>query len=168
LEHDIAPWYVVRQPTRGAKWQIREVLVPKFEVFTRRMVPLAEKPYVTVQKRGNLTLNKSAHVTLGEPTAVELLYDSEAKIIGFRAVAETVEHAYPLRPQGGKDAGPYIVAGMAFTKYYGIDTTLARRFPAEMDDDVLCVNISQPGTVVTSNRNGRRRHEDADVPAADR
>jgi hypothetical protein len=142
--------------------------MPDFQVFTRRMVPLAEKPYVTIQKRGNLTLNRSAHAALGEPSAVELLYDAKAKIIGFRAVPEDVEHAYPLRQQGGKDTGPFIVAGMAFTKYYGIDTTQARRFPAVMDDDVLCVDMNQPGTVVTSNRSGRGRHADADVPAADR
>jgi hypothetical protein len=132
------------------------------------MVPLAEKPYVTVQKRGNMTLNRSAHAALGEPTAVELLYDREAQIIGFRAVDEGVEHAYPLRPQGGKDTGPFILAGMAFTKYYGINTTQARRFAATMDGDVLCIDISQPGTVVTSNRNGRGRQEELDLPTADR
>jgi hypothetical protein len=144
------------------------VPVPNFEVFTRRMVPLAEKAYVTVQKRGNLTLNKSAHVALGEPKVVELLYDAEAGIIGFRAVDEDVEHAYPLRPQGGKDAGPFIVAGMAFTKYYGIDTSQARRFPAELIDGVLCIDISQPGTVVTSNRHGRGRQDEPDATATDR
>lgn len=143
--------------------------MPKFEVFTRRMVPLAEKPYVTIQKRGNMTLNKSAHVALGEPTAVELLYDAEDKIIGFRAVNEGVEHAYPLRGQGGKEAGPFIVAGMAFTKYYGIDTSTARRFPATMEGDVLCVDTSQPGTDVTSNRNGRGLRNEGDAAtAADR
>ncbi|MCA1670963.1 MAG: hypothetical protein LC799_01725 [Actinobacteria bacterium] len=136
--------------------------MPKFEVFTRRMVPLAEKPYVTIQKRGNLALNRSAHAALGEPAAVELLYDPENKIIGLRAVEVGVEHAYPLRSQGGKDVGPYLVAGMAFTKYYGIDTTTARRFPATMDEDVLCVDLNQPGTVVSSNRNGRGRHQQGD------
>lgn len=142
--------------------------MPKFEVFTRRMVPLAEKPYVTIQKRGNIALNKSAQAALGEPAAVELLYDVEKKIMGLRAVETTVEHAYPLRSQGGKDIGPYLVAGMAFTKYYGIDTTTARRYSAEMEDDVLCIDLSQPGTVVTSNRNGRGRQGDADAAAADR
>jgi hypothetical protein len=136
--------------------------MPKFETFTRRMVPLAEKPYVTIQKRGNIALNKSAQAALGEPIAVELLYDPEGKVMGLRAIDTTVEHAYPLRSQSGKDVGPYLVAGMAFTKYYGIDTTTARRYPAEMDDDVLCIDLSQPGTIVTSNRNGRRSHQEGD------
>ncbi|MCT2586047.1 hypothetical protein [Actinophytocola gossypii] len=143
--------------------------MPKFEVFTKRMVPLAEKPYVTIQKRGNLALNKSAHAALGEPKAVELLFDPEAKVIGFRAIETDVEHAYPIRSQGGKDIGPYLVAGTAFTKYYGIDTTMARRFPATMDDGVLCIDLSQPGTVVSSNRKGRGRHQQGDdQPAAER
>ena len=143
--------------------------LPKFEVFTRRMVPLAEKPYVTIQKRGNLALNKSAHAALGEPKAVELLFDPGDHIMGFRPVDVGVEHAYPIRSQGGKDVGPYIVAGMAFTKYYGIDTTAARRFPATMDDGVLCIDLNQPGTVVSSNRKGRGSHQEGDdEPAADR
>lgn len=143
--------------------------MPNFETFTRRMVPLADKPYVTIQKRGNIAMNKSAHVALGEPKAVELLYDPVEKVVGVRGVDEAVEHAYPLRSQGGKDLGPYLVAGMAFTKYYDIDTTQARRWSASMIDDVLCVDLKEEGTVVSSNRNGRRvRSEAAKEPAADR
>ncbi|TQM01618.1 hypothetical protein [Pseudonocardia kunmingensis] len=126
-----------------------------FEVFTKRMVPLANQPYVTVQKRGTISMNKSAHALLGDPGAVELLYDATAKVMGFRAVAETVEHAYAIRAMGGKAASStFMVSGRAFFRYYGIDTDEARRYPATIEDGVLCVDLSQPGTVVTSNRNG--------------
>ncbi|NJC15644.1 hypothetical protein F4558_005470 [Micromonospora profundi] len=123
-----------------------------FQVFTRRMVPLVKQPAVTIQKRGNMSVNRAAFVALGEPQAVELLYDPAENIVGFRAVPTDTEHAYPMRPQGQKEDGPYIVAGMAFTKYYGIDTTISRRWPATMQDDVLCIDLKQEGTVVTSNR----------------
>lgn len=126
-----------------------------FEVFTKRMVPLANQPYVTVQKRGTISMNKSAHALLGDPDAVELLYDASAKVMGFRAVAETVEHAYAIRAMGGKAASStFMVSGRAFFRYYGVDTDEARRYPATFDDGVLCVDLSQPGTIVTSNRNG--------------
>ena len=54
-----------------------------FEVFTRRMVPLVKQPTATLQKRGTMSLNKAAHVALGSPDAVELLYDRAEQIIGM-------------------------------------------------------------------------------------
>jgi hypothetical protein len=126
--------------------------MPNFEVFTRRMVPLVKQPAVTIQRRGNISVNRAAYEALGKPEAVELLYDPDEKIVGFRPIPTTKDHAYPMRPQGQKEIGPYLVAGMAFTKYYGIDTTVARRWPAEMQGDILCVDLKQESTIVTSNR----------------
>jgi hypothetical protein len=140
-----------------AQWIGEEVgEMPNFETFTRRMIPLVKKPSVTIQKKGTMSFNKAAQVALGSPEAVELLYDKEAKIIGIRAVDPAVEHAYPMRPQGSKSDGPFIVSGSAFTKYYGIKTDEARRFTADVQDGVLCFDIAS-GTVVTSNRNGSAR-----------
>jgi hypothetical protein len=134
-----------------------------FEVFTKRMIPLANQPYVTVQKRGTISMNKSAHALLGDPDAVELLYDADAKVMGFRAVPETVEHAYAIRAMGGKAASTtYMVSGRAFFRYYDIDTDEARRYPAALTDGVLCVDLSQPGTVVTSNRSGTGKNTSTD------
>ncbi len=123
------------------------------------MVPLKAAPYVTIQKRGSMSFNRSAHAALGSPEAVELLYDPDEKIIGVRAVEATVEHAYPIRPTGGgkgADAGSFMVSGRAFTQYYAIDTEVSRRYPATMADDVLCIDLRGQATEVTSNRNGRR------------
>ena len=64
-----------------------------FEVFKKRMVPLVKQPYVTIQKRGTMSFNKSAHMALGEPETVELLYDPNERIIGVRAIDPDVEHA---------------------------------------------------------------------------
>jgi hypothetical protein len=73
--------------------------VPDFEVFTRRMIPLVKQPTVMLQKRGTMSFNKAAHVAMGSPEAVELLYDRAQKVIGIRPVAPELEHAYPMRPQ---------------------------------------------------------------------
>lgn len=138
--------------------------VPTFETFRKRMVPLTKAPYVTIQRRGTMSFNKSAYAALGSPEAVELLYDRDEQIIGVRPVDRSVEHAYPIRPSGGgkADPGSWMVSGRAFVQYYDIDTELSRRYPVSMDGDVLCIALKEGGTVVTSNRNGRRAPAAAD------
>ncbi|MEV7970047.1 hypothetical protein AB0O34_29290 [Sphaerisporangium sp. NPDC088356] len=130
--------------------------MPNFETFTKRLVPLVRQPFVTIQKRGTMSMNAAAFAELGEPEAVELLYDPAERIIGFRPVEKESEHAYPLRPQAGKSVGPYIVSGTAFTKYYNIDTSVSRRWTSYIDDGILCIDLKQSGTVVTSNRSSGR------------
>lgn len=132
--------------------------MPNFETFTKRMVPLTKAPTVTVQKRGILSLNKAAHVAMGEPATVELLFDKAEQIIGMRGLSTEKAHAYPVRGVG-KDATTFIVAGTAFTKYYEINTDVSRRFAAEMVRDVLCINLRGDSTIVTGNR---QRGDDAD------
>ncbi|MEU9834789.1 hypothetical protein AB0D67_24935 [Streptosporangium sp. NPDC048047] len=126
--------------------------MPNFETFTKRMAPLVKQPFVTVQKRGIISMNAAAHALLGEPEALELLYDPKERIVGFRAVSRESEHAYPLRAQNGKSVGPYIVSGTAFVKYYNIDVAVSRRWVAYLDDGILCIDLKDAGTEVTSNR----------------
>lgn len=117
------------------------------------MVPLVKTPYVTIQKRGVFSFNKASQAALGMPDAVELLYDPSERIIGVRPVEPAVEHAYPLRPNA-REAG-FMVSGTAFVKYYGISCDVSRRFQAYMEEGILCIDLKQEGTEVTSNRNGR-------------
>lgn len=139
--------------------------MPKFETFTKRMTPLVKQPFITIQKRGTISLNTAAYAALGEPEAVELLYDTSERIVGFRAVAKEFEHAYPLRAQAGKTVGPFIVSGTAFTKYYGISTTVSRRWVGYVDEGILCVDLKQSGTEVTSNRSSNKMYEEDDEDA---
>jgi hypothetical protein len=132
--------------------------VPQFEVFTKKLVPLGKQPYVTIQRRGVFGFNLPAFMLLGSPTAVELMYDRRARIIGIRGVDETVEHAYAIRPNGGANsrATTYLVSGQAFTKYYRIDTSVSRRWPVTMADDVLCVDLNGHSTEVIGARSADR------------
>lgn len=125
-----------------------------FEVFTKRMVPLAKQPYVTIQRRGVISLNAAAHAAIGSPEAIELLYDRDERLVGLRAVDATAEHAYPIRGQAGKPSGPFMVSGTAFVRHYGIDTSASRRWLGSAEDGLLVIDLKQPGTVVTSNRGG--------------
>jgi hypothetical protein len=125
--------------------------VPNFESFSRRMVPLQAVPHVTVQKRGTLSLNRSAFEALGAPDAVKLLYDRDARIIGLRAVPAADPDASLVRASS-RGRGPWVVSAMAFTKFYGIDTSTTVRRQAYLEDDVLCVDLRLEGVPGTGDR----------------
>lgn len=124
-----------------------------FEVFQKSSAPLAKVPQVTIQQRGLISLNRSAYAAIGNPEAVELLFDADRKIVGLRPTVVSNPNAYPVRPQGSGDSGPLLVAGQMFTKYYRIDTTQAIRYiDPEVVDGVLCIALNGEHQVVTSNR----------------
>lgn len=136
-----------------------EAAVP-FEVFDKRLTPLAKAPVVTIQKRGVMSLNRAAHALIGEAATVELLYDRDEKVIGIRPVADDVPHGYPVRPQSTtKTTGPLLIAGTAFTQFYGIDTATTRRWTPTMQDNVLCIDLKKPGTAIVGNRSSKTLRE---------
>lgn len=128
-----------------------------FETFTKRMVPLGKSPYVTIQKRGLLSFNKAAHVALGEPAAVELLYNRTDRVIAVRGVDDDVPHAYKFRYLGGlkNDPTTFIVGATAFVNHYNIPTEVSIRRPATNEEGVLLIDLKDEGTVVTGNRKPR-------------
>jgi hypothetical protein len=52
-----------------------------------------------------------------------------------------------------------MVAGQAFTKHYDIDTSVAKRYEAKMQDDILTIDLKQGGTVATGPRTKSRNGE---------
>lgn len=125
-----------------------------FELFDKKAATASKQPFVTIQKKGPFSLNKAAYEALGEPSHVEMLYDLDNKLVAFRQTPGTKPHAYPLRAQGPNNA-TFMVAGAAFTKHYGIDTSVARRYTAELRDDMLVIDLGSESTDVTGPR-GRR------------
>jgi hypothetical protein len=122
-----------------------------FEVFDKRAATASKNPMVTIQKSGSFSLNRAAHKLLGEPETVELLFDREEKLVGFRAVSSTSPRAYPVRPQG-KNAATFMIAGQAFAKYYDLDTTTARRYSVEMRNEILVLDLKSESVDVTGPR----------------
>lgn len=100
-----------------------------------------------------MTINKAAYEMLGSPEAVELLYSKQNRVIGVRQVSRKEPYAFPLRGQGRKGQEPsnYLVAVQAFTKHYNIDTSVAMRFPVDMQDDILTIPLDK-GMVATGPR----------------
>ena len=106
-----------------------------FEVFNKRMTPLAKAPSVTIQKRGVISLNKAAHDLVDNAETVELLYDRDRQVMALRATDDSSPHAYAVRNGSKRGPGQAIVSATAF-----------------MEDGMLCVDLTEEGTVITGNR----------------
>ena len=134
-----------------------------FERFDQRHIAIAGSPFVTIQRGGRvMTINRVAYEMLGSPAAVELLYSQKNRAIGLREVSKKEPFAFPLRPQGRKGVQPsnYLVAVQAFTKHYGLDTSVAMRYPVEMQEDILTISLDR-GMVATGPR-AKNREDNKD------
>ena len=126
-----------------------------FEVFDKRSVPTTDQPWMTIQKGGTLSLNRAAFEALGSPEAVQLLFDREEQIIGFKVADPESPIAYPVRqtsPKKQSKNSNWVVAGTAFTKHYGIDASSARRFRSKMENEILMVDLKQEHADATGPR----------------
>ncbi|WP_375482060.1 hypothetical protein [uncultured Jatrophihabitans sp.] len=123
-----------------------------FESFSRQMLTSNAEPHVTIHKRGTLSLNRPAYEAIGSPASVELLFDRGAQIVGLRGVPHDVANAYHVRASTPSPSGPWVISAIAFTKYYDIDTTRSLRWPAHVQDGILCVDLTSAAVPVTSNR----------------
>ncbi|WP_308799545.1 hypothetical protein [Agromyces silvae] len=132
-----------------------------FEVFDKRMAPLAKAPSVTIQKRGIFSINRTAHKLINDAETIELLYDKEAQIIALRPSNEP--HAYAIRPQSARDTGQMILSATAFTQYYDIDTSVSRRYKPYEQDGMLCIDLAGPSAEVRGNR-AKQEGSDDDEP----
>jgi hypothetical protein len=131
-----------------------------FETFKKQRAALTDDPAVTIQKRGTLSLNAPAYAVLGNPEALELLYDRESRLVALRKADASSDDAYIVRPLG-RGKSTWLVSGKAFTRYYGIETENARRWPARMDDDMLVIDLKEPGKETSSNRDASEQARSA-------
>jgi hypothetical protein len=99
-----------------------------------------------------VSLNKAAHDLVDNAETVELLYDRDRRVIALRAADDSSPHAYAVRNGSKRGPGQAIVSATAFTQHYGIDTTATRRWKPFVEDGMLCVDLTQEGTVITGNR----------------
>jgi hypothetical protein len=122
-----------------------------FEVFKKELVAQKGQAYVTIQREGRtIAFNEAAFVALGRPDAVELLYDRDRQVMGLRAGDVDADHTHPVRHN--QRGTSHHVSGELFTKYYELADEFARRWPAEMERNVLTVDLSEPGTRVAARR----------------
>jgi hypothetical protein len=119
-------------------------------VFSREAARSREEPMFTLQARGLLSLNSAVFRALGEPEAVELLYDAEERIIALRGADKGDPNAYAVRKQSGTQS--YLVATQGFLSYHGIKPVIAQRFLAhDYGEGVWGLALTE-GRAVTNRR----------------
>ena len=133
-----------------------------FETFDRRAGRYVKTPELTIQASGSISVNSAAYKLLGEPQAVEFLYDTKRNVMGVRKVDPSTAHAYPMRGVGKAGTRQtYVSAPRAFFAYYDIPLGSPVRREVKMSGDVLIVDLNDPGRVVISNRNRAKLMEKA-------
>ena len=131
-----------------------------FVEFDKRAAVASKSPFVTLQRKGPFSFNQAAYDLLGKPEAVTLLYDEDERVIGFKPTSISNPRAFPLRPQG-QNAVTFVVAGQAFAKHFGIDTSTARRYAVEKREDMVILDLKSESTDVTGPRARSRDREPA-------
>jgi len=134
--------------------------LPNFERFDRSTAPSAAEKFLTVQRNWKtISINHASFLALGEPKAMEILYDKSEKILGLRKVAPSEPYAFPIRKT--VRSRNYLIASGAFASRFGLQADGARRYPAELiedegegEGDVLAVDLKSGG--VEAARGGPR------------
>ena len=128
------------------------ILVVAFEVYQSKTLSRRHTPVITVQKSGALSINRAGYAALGEPEHVLLLRDTGENLIAIQAAAADEVHAQVVRLLNpARGSGPVVVPASGFVREAGIDTSVARRWPARYDNDMLVVDLNTEGVVVVSN-----------------
>jgi hypothetical protein len=131
-----------------------------FELFTGQR-PVVREPAVTIQKKGAISLNRAAYEALESPEVAELLFDPVERKIGIRKADLSSPHAVPVRPLGERGSS-WLISGRSFALYYGIPIDSARRWLARPVDNMLVIDLEEPGTDVSGPRH-RARQANADA-----
>lgn len=105
-------------------------------------------PSFRLQKNGEFHVNDAALGLIGRPQAVEFLYDPQRKAIGIRP-ADTKDQFSALRRRDKDRPHMHIFSGRAFTRFHGIDTSVARRYPVELVDGILVAELEAGSSGVT-------------------
>jgi hypothetical protein len=120
----------------GKRGQMR-----KFEKFRRVKVTAGDAPIVAIHQRGIFAMNQLAFEALGEPVAVELLFDRNNQVIGLKAAERDDPDSYVVRHHTKYS---HQVEGRSFLSYYGIPKeATGRRYKAELIDRILEVDLKQ-------------------------
>lgn len=120
-----------------------------FEVFDKRSAPASSTPSVTLQRRGILSVNASAHSLIDRAEYVQLLFDPDRQVMALRR-SEPSPTAFQFREPS--KTGQVLLSVTAFATAYQIDLRESRRYEPFLEDGMLCIDLKGPSTVVRGNR----------------
>ena len=109
--------------------QIDWLVLPRGDV-----APHNSGVYVTMNRKGEIMLNKVTYKRVGEPTGFLILYNRPNSLIALKPTAEGIRNAYPVRKQGRR--GGRVVRAFRLLTEYGIKLPDTIEFKdAEIDLD---------------------------------
>jgi len=90
--------------------------------------------YVTMNRKGEITLNKTAYKRVGEPSAFLIFYNRPNSLIALKPTAAALRNAYPVRKHGQR--GGRVVRAFRLLTEFGIKLPDTVEFPEpEIDLD---------------------------------
>lgn len=129
-----------------------------WELFTGRAKQVVKHQMVSVQTRGNIAFNKLSYEALGEPEALELLFNPKINSFALRRGDPTLHTSYPVRKQPKSIS--YIVSAQAFCNQYGIPIDRTRRYIGEFENGMLVVDLTHPVSEPVSRKRNKRKQLD--------
>lgn len=114
-----------------------------------------EGPRITIQARGDLTINTSGYADMGNPEAVEMLYDPNRNAVGLRPADPNIPTAVRFRASQHRK-NLHVLPGSAFVRRNNIDTSVGRRYPARMVDGILVADLQNGEPTTGGRRSGAR------------
>lgn len=112
----------------------------KWEQFTDPGTSRNAELHVSMAPKGMVIVSHKAYEALGEPSHIEMLWESETDTIGLRPVPPRTVHAFPLYPS--RRAGAYRFHALRFLRKHDIRLDYTVRFPtAIIEDGVLILEL---------------------------
>src|SRR5437764_14012881 len=82
------------------------------------VAPHSSVVYVTMNRKGEIALNKVAYKRLGEPTAFLIYYSRPNNMVALKPSSAAMNNAYPVRKQGRR--GGRVVRAFRLLTEFGI------------------------------------------------
>ncbi|MBV9279379.1 MAG: hypothetical protein JOZ41_04805 [Chloroflexi bacterium] len=112
--------------------------------FTRRHARTTNAPTLSIQKGGGATLNVIGGEAIGNPSAVDLFFNEERKLLALQAASPESPYAYPLRNSSGRGRH-YVLSLAALLTHYGIPAeTMRGRYRGALFGDRLVFDLKRP------------------------
>lgn len=142
---------------RPKLWLLRHAMMRPmpddgFEIYVKGSTPPTRGPRISILKRGAISFNEAAFGMLGSPAAVQLLFNTESRVVGVRAVEEQHPSAHPVRTNQG--ARSYVVGCGGFFQHFDIRYDHSRRYTPRFEANTLLFDVDAPVVEQPSNDSG--------------
>lgn len=113
------------------------------------VVQNSERIHATINRRGNLFLNRLAVEALGEPDSVVLMYDRRRSTIGITRAPSSRQNAFRLKRKERNRNGSRMLYAANFCRFYSIspEETLAFTAPEIDKNGVLILDLNEVKSV---------------------